>query len=519
MAQVLNLYETAASIYQTILDLNKSATQMIGLDAIWCRLLPYDNGEDVIVQEYTLHQYECPKDIKVVSNNSNFNVGNFTIDLFGIKQAESLEISIDVETWKSVYGENTMPQKGDFILIQLLHRPYEVVSSTPVHTIGQKITSWKCMLGEWKHAASRAESEDFKISIDELTNAQDRLFGDTISKEVADAVNDVETAYNTTTYVDPFKDFDMNSIIVEDVFGRDRNLISAAYYAFAKATKPVTYNYPGNQQIATYDPSSKQNKWIYSCWFKCDETNTDESANVKISLQTKDTEYWYFNISSKMSLSYAEKVTLYRGSRISLNGEIDKEGCDNKWIVKIPTSECLKLNKKFPKFYDAGIWRIKTSLEYNLFTAYNSGNIVIKVNITSDNDIIFKCQNNSKKLNVKKLDLDKWSYFAFEINPTSVRILVVNPEFSSGEKRIIDRILIDEKLPINIKTFSVDSVALNNVRLGFNMTNIRLFENEYEFGDAYKQDMYSQVVRNASKLILVDTPKPANDMSFVSPIR
>ena len=51
------------------------------------------------------------------------------------------------------------------------------------------------------------------------------------------------------------------------------------------------------------------------------------------------------------------------------------------------------------------------------------------------------------------------------------------------------------------------------------MTNIRLFENEYEFGDVYKQDMYSQVVRNASKLILVDTPKPANDMNFVSPIR
>ena len=228
MAQILNLQETAASIYQTILDLNKSATQMIGLDAIWCRLLPYDNGEDVIVQEYTLHQYECPKNIKVVSNNSNFNVGNFTIDLFGIKQAESLEIGIDVETWKAVYGENTMPQKGDFILIQLLHRPYEVVSSTPVHTIGQKITSWKCMLGEWKHAASRAESEDFKISIDELTNAQDRLFGDVISKEVADAVNDVETAYNTTTYVDPFKDFDMNSIIVEDIFGNDKNIISSA---------------------------------------------------------------------------------------------------------------------------------------------------------------------------------------------------------------------------------------------------------------------------------------------------
>jgi len=82
-----------------------------------------------------------------------------------------------------------------------------------------------------------------------------------------------------------------------------------------------------------------------------------------------------------------------------------------------------------------------------------------------------------------------------------------------------DNLIMDEKLPINIKTFSFNSVLINNVKTEFNMTNIRLFENEYEFGDAYKQDMYSQVVRNASKLILVDTPKPANDMSFVSPIR
>jgi hypothetical protein len=49
MPSILNLQETAASIYQTTLNLNQSVTQMIGLDAIWCRLLPYDNGEDIIV--------------------------------------------------------------------------------------------------------------------------------------------------------------------------------------------------------------------------------------------------------------------------------------------------------------------------------------------------------------------------------------------------------------------------------------------------------------------------------------
>ena len=511
MAEILNLQETAASLYQTIMNLNQSATQMIGLDAVWCRLLPYDNGEDVIVQEYTLHQYECPKNIKVVSNNANFNVGNFTIDLFGIKQAETLEISIDIITWKNVYGEDTLPQKGDFVLIPLLHRPYEVISSTPVHIIGQKITSWKCVLGEWKHAASRAESEDFKISIDELTNAQDRLFGDTISKEVADAVNDVETAYNTTTHVDPFKDFDIDSIVVDNIYGESRNIISAAYYAFEKANKPITYKVD-----AMYDTAVKENTWIYSCWFKgSDKVN---SYNAKLSLQTKDNDYWYINVNSNARLEYGQKISLTRGTQIILNGEVDTDECATGYIIKVPTPECLIINKKFPKFWEAGLWRLKTKSEFNLLTLQNNGKNIVKFDITTDNCIIIKYNDIEKQINVKRLKLSAWNYIAFEITPKNIRIIILDT-LTDATGHTYDNLIMDEKLPINIKTFSFNSAVINNVKTEFNMTNIRLFENEYEFGDAYKQDMYSQVVRNASKLILVDTPKPANDMSFVSPIR
>ena len=82
-----------------------------------------------------------------------------------------------------------------------------------------------------------------------------------------------------------------------------------------------------------------------------------------------------------------------------------------------------------------------------------------------------------------------------------------------------DNLLINEKVPINIKTFTFDQAYINNVGLNFNMTNIRLFENEYDLGETYKQDMYSQVVRNASKLILVDTPKAPNNMSFKTIVR
>jgi len=42
------------------------------MDCIWSRLLPQENGEDVIVQEYTLHSYDCPKTLKVVTTNTSY---------------------------------------------------------------------------------------------------------------------------------------------------------------------------------------------------------------------------------------------------------------------------------------------------------------------------------------------------------------------------------------------------------------------------------------------------------------
>ena len=101
----------------------------------------------------------------------------------------------------------------------------------------------------------------------------------------------------------------------------------------------------------------------------------------------------------------------------------------------------LKANKKYPKFWESGVWKLKTKKEYNLFTAYNEGKTILKFNVNGDNSIMFKCEEITKQINVKNLNLNDWNYIAFEINPTSVRILVVNPEFSTREKRIIDKIL------------------------------------------------------------------------------
>jgi len=115
-----------------------------------------------------------------------------------------------------------------------------------------------------------------------------------------------------------------------------------------------------------YDTAVKENIWVYSCWFKgSDKVN---SYNAKLSLQTKDNDYWYINVNSNARLEYGQKISLTRGTQIVLNGEVDTDECATGYIIKVPTSECLITNKKFPKFWEAGLWRLKTKSEFNLLT-------------------------------------------------------------------------------------------------------------------------------------------------------
>ena len=72
---------------------------------------------------------------------------------------------------------------------------------------------------------------------------------------------------------------------------------------------------------------------------------------------------------------------------------------------------------------------------------------------------------------------------------------------------------------IELPDFTVNLFRIENMDTDAQLCNIRLYENEYEIGDLYMQDMYSPVTRNESKLILVDVPNIPNKDIFISPVK
>ena len=79
--------------------------------------------------------------------------------------------------------------------------------------------------------------------------------------------------------------------------------------------------------------------------------------------------------------------------------------------------------------------------------------------------------------------------------------------------------MFNDTIQYSLDDFTADYFMINNMGVNIDMCNIRLYENEYEMGDLYMQDMYSPVTRNASKLILVDSPNVPNKDIFVSPVK
>ena len=68
-----------------------------------------------------------------------------------------------------------------------------------------------------------------------------------------------------------------------------------------------------------------------------------------------------------------------------------------------------------------------------------------------------------------------------------------------------------------VLNFDKITIPLNTIDI--DLSNFRIYNSEYSIENEFQMDMYSQLVQNASKLIIVDTPLNKNDMSFISPVR
>lgn len=511
----IDINKIIASAYSTLMEIQSAATETVGTECLWARATPVLNSEDVVLQEYTLSNVglECPQKLSIIVNNGDYNPGNYTIDLFGLNYEQPLEISIDINEWYSKFGKDTQPQKDDVLYIQIYHKLFEVKTAQVIYSLAAMPTYFKCSLSKYNPTASRKETEEFRESIEDLTVTQEELFGDVISQQVADNNATVETSYNNTTYVDPVKDYDIESIIVNQVYGLGNKLIANAFYQFKNAICNIKYH-----TDLIYETTAERNHLIYSFWCKINDNKLQTSNLKHFKIFSKDNQYWYFTINTPMKLNIGDNITITRGNLLKINGTIVTLPCETGYGIAIKSSDMLKSNRKLTKWYEnISVLKIYKTPIYNFIKGYDETDKTIFDITYKTNEIEFQLGNINKKYNVS-LDLTDWHYILFDISPNSIRIIISILKHIELNK-LYDQLFVDEIIPIELNDFNVNYFTIENMGTDFQLCNIRLYENEYEIGNTYKQDMYSPVTRNSSKLILVDSPNVPNKDIFISPVK
>lgn len=507
----MDLTAAASSFYNILKTINSAATETVGLDCLWCRCVPPEKADDVVINEWSLLNVQCPKKIRVVTSKTDYNPGNFLVDLYQVSYESPLEINIDLDTWNNTFGADTMPQKDDIVYIQILNKIYEVVSSNPVFGVAEMVNSYKCQLAKYSPSAHRKESEDLKESIDALTVSQEKLFGDNISDEVTDIVDPIEFDYNHTTMnnpelpmpVDPYKTQYIDYII-EKTLKLDGNIFANAYYNFKETKEPLIYN-----RTANYNISSNDNIWIYSAWV---QFQSFVDKDIKLRILSKNPKNWKFQVSIiDYKLNIGDKLNIYRGSLLSLNGKII-EHTKGSYILEIPLNEVMKANKKLTGWESTIGWKIRFKNSFNLLTGLDEdSNNIFTLNIEG-NSIIVNFNGSVSKVEYDgNIEMSKWHYINISMSSTEDSFYMIERTKNGKSKIVLNKIIKNNKSNLNIDKFEI-----SNINLDFNMCNIRLYENQYSLSEnEYLLDAQSKYSRNASKLIIVDDPNIPNKMPYV----
>lgn len=505
---VLDYNEIAASYAAMVKALNSTATELVGLDAIWFRTLPYKNSEDVVFQEYTLTQVDCGSPIKVVASSTDWNAGNFKVDFFGISYEAPLSVDIDVSTWEETFGKDCMPQQGDIVYIKMMHRLFEVKTSTISYTIAEMATSYKCQLSKYSPTASRREPEDLRTSIEELTVSQEDLFGDAISKQVADVAAPVDFGQNLTTLVDPGKAYDPSSVITGRLEANS-NVIAEAWYDFIDTSIAVTYTHG-----ATFPTDGSA--WLFTCWMKHTSGEAEKTDKVtSLSLYREEGGEWLMKVATPMDLAEGDAVTLKRGSLLSVQGIVTSV-MSSKCLVSVKASDALKASKKLTSWWAMSGWTVVKSSEVStsLFRGIDAdGQAALEVGIVGST-LTVAADGAAVEMQARSYKDGTWNHVA---------VLLDGEQCTAWMRRVYKygKTMRTSSLGSWTNRLKLSSLAIDHFEAGqagsqLQMCNIRLYEVPQPVDESQViLDSQSRHPANESYATITDSPNVDNKMDYI----
>lgn len=501
---VIDLNQAIMSFTEMFKNLNQQSVEMVGIVVQWMRAVPHENSEDVIFHEYTLHDVECPKDIKVITTNTNYNPGNFSIDYFGINYESPLELSIDIQTWENVFGTDSMPQQHDVVYVGKMNCLYEVASSTIDYGFANQETGYKIQLTKWNPRANVRLNQGVEDTINNLTESEQELFGEEISKDIADIVDDEEISQMLNTSVDShdiFKSVDIDSVFEEDI-DTNNNTVARSYYDMRYSKQSIFYKTGDSVDIVSKKPHR-----YFSCWFKIipQGTQTYKIGN----LLNEEGKYYLIGTNIKEGT----EIILKRGALLQLHGTTHKVASINgeeRLMVTFNNSEFKALTKKITNWNNNLTMSVAGANNIHpLLMGRYKGECNFNISIVDNSVVIIKFGNSYKKISINELPLNQWCSIGINLGKESnVCVFTMNDKKVLGLSQMIE--LGDMENVFDVGEFYITE---SNTQL----TNIRYYQTTKKVEvNAIEKDLNSQLMQNNSDAIIADIAAVSNKSPYIA---
>ena len=506
---VIDLNQTLMSFVEMYKQLNQTASEIGGIDTHWMRAIPHENSEDVIFHEYTLHDVECPKVVRVVATNSSYNPGNFNIDYFGINYEAPLEIVIDTKTWTSVYGEDCMPQQHDIVYFDPLNCLYEVASSTIEYGFASQETGFKVQLTKFNPRANVRLNPGVEDTINDLTVSEQELFGEQISRDIADIVDEEETSQMLNTSEpnqDKFKTVDLESINIKDIDTKD-NTVARSYYDLRYMEKSIIYN---NGDVV--QKSSRKPYRFFSCWFNLCPTTEPKEMQID-SLEYEKGKYYLNGDIVGKNLKDGTEIKINRGAFLHLNAIVNKTatlGGKERYLVTFNNSEFRDMTKKVTNWnQNLTVSTTEPSDIHSMLLGRTEGECNFNISLVGDSVLLIKFGNKMKKVGIAPIPRGEWCAICLNLGEQSDMCL-----FTKNSKQ---ELILTQKAEMGDLSNDFNVGEFYIPQSDTFLTNIRLYQSKGHVEEnIMEKDINSQLARNNSDAVIIDNAAVPNKSPYIA---
>lgn len=252
--------------------LSSDITNMFGHEVVYILTDPDQNGIDYTFHEYTIENYVCAEELKVLVDQNQFPENTGAINNFDLSLFDTFEINITKDDFKKVFGVQSRPGVNDVLWFCNLNRIFTVEHSQAIRNFNNYSIYYKIMLKKYNEKSNIiGATDEMQSVIDRFKkNAQiDQLFG--LENE-----QDKKAVANTEQFRTAAHDILRTLItcnIEQESIENARVLVSKQHYelstvtAGAEAVKYRNFKY-------FYRPSDNIG---FTCWFKLNEVNMTDT--------------------------------------------------------------------------------------------------------------------------------------------------------------------------------------------------------------------------------------------------